>query len=160
MTRRRIFSAFTLLELVLVLALISLVMLASAHSLARWSQGQGTLHAAEQFVALTRWTRSRAITEGITHRIHLQASTGKWWVTQAEDDHASPLPTRLQPMPESVRFETDAPLENGVAIMEFDPSGRTVTARVVFSGQRGETITVGCPSAYDLYRILPAAEGR
>lgn len=57
--------AFTLVELLLVMALLTIVFAVSAPSLARFFRGRDLDYEARQFVSLTRYAQSRAVSEGI-----------------------------------------------------------------------------------------------
>ncbi len=57
--------AFTLIELILVMALLAIVLAISAPSLSRFFHSRGLDNEAQRFMALTRAAQSRAISEGV-----------------------------------------------------------------------------------------------
>jgi type II secretion system protein H len=57
--------AFTLIELILVMALLTIVLAVASPSLARFFRGRGLDAEARRFLALTRYGQSRAVAEGI-----------------------------------------------------------------------------------------------
>jgi type II secretion system protein H len=57
--------AFTLIELILVMALLAIVLAISAPSLSRFFKGRSLESEAERFMALTRAAQSRAVAEGV-----------------------------------------------------------------------------------------------
>jgi type II secretion system protein H len=62
-TMRR--HAFTLIELILVMALLTIVLAVASPSLARFFRARGLDAEARRFLALTRYGQSRAVSEGI-----------------------------------------------------------------------------------------------
>jgi type II secretion system protein H len=63
--RRERGRAFTLIELILVLALLAVVLAISAPSLSRFFRSRGLESEARRFMALTRHAQSRAVSEGV-----------------------------------------------------------------------------------------------
>lgn len=57
--------AFTLVELILVMALLAIVLAVSAPALSRFFKGRGLESEARRFMALTRHAQSRAVSEGV-----------------------------------------------------------------------------------------------
>jgi len=58
-------SAFTLIELILVMALLMIVISVSAPSLSRFFRGRTVEYEARRLVSLTRYGQSRAVSEGV-----------------------------------------------------------------------------------------------
>jgi type II secretion system protein H len=58
-------SAFTLVELILVMAILGIVLAAAAPSLGRFFRGRALHSEASRFVALTHYAQNRAVSEGI-----------------------------------------------------------------------------------------------
>lgn len=67
--RRRPAAAFTLIELILVMALLVIVIAAVAPTLSRFFHGRNLDSEAQRFLALTRYGQSRAISEGVAMRL-------------------------------------------------------------------------------------------
>ena len=73
---RRATGAFTLLELIAVLVLISAVLAIAAPSLRGFVRGRQTAEAAAQMLSLTHLARSRAASQGCIHRLNVDTETG------------------------------------------------------------------------------------
>ena len=58
-------NAFTLIELILVMALLAIVLAVSAPSLSRFFRSRSLDSEAKRFLALTRYAQSRAVSEGV-----------------------------------------------------------------------------------------------
>src|SRR5262245_32345834 len=81
--RRRHRRAFTLIELILVMALLMIVAAVSFPSLRNFFQGRSLDSEARRFLSLTRYAQSRAISEGIPMVLWLDAREGTYGL-QAE----------------------------------------------------------------------------
>lgn len=157
--RRQTFRGYTLLELVLVLAILGVALAAVAPSLRGFGTGRLTSEAAIRFLALTRFARSQAISDGCPYRITIDVANGTCTVQMQEIDSFVDVEGRSFKAAEGVRLETTAPLDEGVHCIEFDPTGRSGPADVVFVGSRGQ-VTVTCDLPTDEYRISTDDEVR
>jgi type II secretion system protein H len=160
-------SGFTLLELVLVLAIIATALLAVAPSLSGVVHGRKPEEVARRFVALTRYARSQAVTEGVTYQVCIDARGRKWWLGIEDDDAQSatavdPADTpfgKVYSLPDGVALQTDLPATNGQQTLTFDPTGRSDVGSVHFVGQ-GIDVEVACDAPVDEFRIVKDAEVR
>jgi len=66
-------SAFTLIELILVMAVLAVVLAVSAPSLSRFFKSRGLDSEARRFMALTRHAQSRAVSEGVPMVLWLES---------------------------------------------------------------------------------------
>lgn len=150
-------AGYTLLELVLVLAVLAIALAAVAPTLSGFGQGRKAEEAAARFVAVARWARSQAISDGATYRIVIAPDEARWTVQMESGETYIDIPGplgRSYTAPEEVTLETDAPTEEDQQVIYFEPSGRSDVATVRFKGRRGEVV-VACDAPIDEYRILP-----
>lgn len=155
-------SGFTLIELVLVLAIMAVALATVAPSLSGFAAGRKPEEAAAQFVALTRLARSQAISEGETYQIILDTDAGRWWLVMADGDSVvepSGPWGKTFTVPDDVRLECDVPVVNGQRVISFDPSGRSDTAVVRFVGRRS-AVEVTCDAPIDEFHIVRDQEVR
>jgi type II secretion system protein H len=84
-------GAFTLLELICVMALLAAILAFSAPSLARSLRERHLEDEAARFLALTEYARNEAISRGIPMTIWLEPETGRFAATPADgfDDGAA-----------------------------------------------------------------------
>jgi len=158
-------AGFTLLELVLVMFLAALVLAMVAPSLSPWARGQRVQDAADQFVAMTRLARTRAVSEGITYRINIDAPSGAYQLmSQANGQDFAAVQSsqgRAFTLPDGMRIELLSP--DGTAsqqpYVDFYPTGRIAAATVVITPDRGNPITIACPSPAEGFVIAQAAGG-
>jgi type II secretion system protein H len=160
MTRRSRNLAFTLIELVLVLAIIAVCASVVAPYLAGFTRGRVLPNTAAQFAATARWCRAQAIGEGVIYRLNFDADNGKWWVTKGEGKVFKEVPDEMgkeYTLPEGLVIKTDLqPSEDGLYVT-FDPAGRTVAA--TFRLESGDNwIEVICDTPLSSYRILPPGQ--
>ena len=154
---------FTLVELVLVLAIIALTFMLAAPELRNFVRGRSAMNTAGMFVATTHFARSQAITDATTYRVNIDVTNGRWWVTMnsatgyVEIDSAHGQSTSAA---DGVRIETDPGIKaaDGMQYIEFDPSGRSDPAVVRFVGLQG-VVEVVCETPLDQFHIS-AGDGR
>ena len=155
-------TAFTLVELILVLAILTLVVAMIAPSLRGFSTGRTHRNMANTILALTRYARTQAIAEGRTYRLNFDASDKELWLTY-EDGSTFRAPGNdfgeHMAVSEGLQMQSDvAAKQDGNRYVEFHPSGRTDPARVRVTNRMGETIEIACLSPTESFRILTAEE--
>ena len=157
---RRHNFGFTLIELVLVLAIIAVCAAVVAPSLAGFTRGRVLPNTAAQFAATARWCRSQAISEGVTYRLNFDADAGKWWVTKGEGTVFKQVTDELgkeYPLPEGLVIKTDLQSAEDGLYASFDPAGRTQPA--MFRLESGDNwVEVVCETPLSSYRILPPGQ--
>jgi prepilin-type N-terminal cleavage/methylation domain-containing protein len=156
-SRPRTTSGFTLLELVLVLAILAIALLVAAPSLSGFARGRVVDDAAAQFVAYAHFARSQAVSDGTIYRLNFDPAAGRYWLTVDSGDgtFAEPSSGFGPPVtvPEGVRLETDASPVDGAPVIEFDSSARTDPATVRFISDNGKVIEVVCEAPLDEFHV-------
>jgi prepilin-type N-terminal cleavage/methylation domain-containing protein len=112
-------SGFTLLELVLVMLLLTIIMATAAPSLSNFARGRKSKDAAQNIVALARYARAQAISEGVTHRLHVNVRDGSYWITRQEGGEFVPMASDFGQhfkLPEGVHMETDIEPRDGTFV--------------------------------------------
>lgn len=155
-------SGYTLLELVLVLAILAIALAAVAPSLSGFAQGRAAENAARQFVALTRWARSQAISDGMVYQIVITPSEGKWvlMAQELEGEQFTEVPGpfgRVFSVPEGVELSADVPAVDGTQVIQFDAGGRSDVGALHFRGKNSD-VEVACDAPVEEYRIVKDAE--
>ncbi len=154
---RRTTSGFTLIELVLVLAIIAVTMLAVAPTLGGFVRGRGPVTTAGQFVAVAHWARTQAVAEGTTFRLNMDTRGGKWWLTMDNGISFVNIDSSFGAVfnvPEGVRMESDARKVDANQVIEFDSSGRVDPALVKFIGSRGGESDAICETPMDSFHVV------
>ena len=152
----------TLIELILVMVIICVVLAMAAPSLGGFFGSRRTADAAAQALALARYARSQAATEGRAYRLNLGLDDGEYWLTREEAGGFARLKTefgRTFTLPDGTvaawRKQPGDPLR---AYIEFLPDGRTDPAALRLTGRRGETFDIVCRTPAERFRILTPKE--
>lgn len=74
--------AFTLIELILVMAMLLIVIAVSAPTLSKFFRGRAIDSEARRFVSLTRYGQSRAVSEGVPMVLWIDAKQGTYGLQQ------------------------------------------------------------------------------
>lgn len=101
--------AFTLIELVLVLALLGVAVAVAAPALSRFFSGRTLDNEARHLLAMTRYAQSRAVSEGLPMLLWLRPETGAYGLRAetafTEEDSRAVEHT----LPDALRFEVAPP---------------------------------------------------
>ena len=177
-------AGFTLLELILVMLIVAIVLSIAAPSLRMFANARPVANAAAQFVALTDYARSQAISEGRTYRLNLDPDKGLFWLTAQEGGAFQPLERefgRVFSLPEGTKVDwLDPPaVSTGITVpglrlsgqtdntpdaagtaartsIAFYPDGHTETSNLRLTDRRGNTLSIVCFSPTDRFRVVAA----
>lgn len=190
MERRRanFARAFTLIELILVLALVALIVSIAIPSLTGFANAQGVVDSADQVMALARWARSESIARAVSFRLNFDPVKKTFWLTVQQGvsfENALQNPQaagslglntgdttsttvfgsvgeesgRPFTVPQGVTFDCMmSPHPDGTYYVEFQPSGRCDPGTIQLKGRGGQVIEVGCLTATEQYHVLSDEE--
>lgn len=150
---------FTLLELVLVMAILCIAMAMVAPSLRGFGRGRGAGDCAAQLVALGGWARTQAISRGVVYRLNLDPATRTYWLTVQRENATEFLGEefgRTFTAPDGVAIDWDVLEREDGRYVAFHPSGRTDPATIQLTDADGTVIEIACLSATELFRVVPA----
>ena len=152
--------AFTLIELILVMALLVIVIAVAAPSLSRFMRGRTLDSEARRFVSLTRYGQSRAVSEGVPVVLWINTRQGSYGLRQeagfTEQDakavdfllgkdlrvEVAGLPAQHGPLAQARATRQTDP---NSPMLRFPPDGfidETSPQSVVLRDQRGESIWI------------------
>lgn len=161
MTRnRRNMLAFTLLELVLVLLVLSLMVALAAPSLRGWRHGARLRDAADELLSATRWAQSQAVSTAAVQRLEVNSAAGAYRVTSLSADGTQAEPAvdgpfgRAVSLPDDIRIDVARADRNTSGVIEFYPSGRVTPARLRLTAQWGEWIDIESAYAAEPFRQI------
>ena len=165
MRRRRHNSAFTLLELILVMVLIALIVAIVAPRMTGFSMGQSNSETARRIVAAAQYAQAEASNEGRTYRLNFDPPNGKYWLTMQNG--------AVYVAPGDVDYKNQFVIGDGVASMnvdiqpqpdglyvQFRPTGRSDPINITLTDRSGQKIVVACQSPTEAMRILKPEEMR
>jgi type II secretory pathway pseudopilin PulG len=154
MRHRKSAVAFTLLELVLVMLVVSLMLALAAPALSGWSRGARLRDTSDQFRAAAHFARSQAISTAVTHRIEIDPAAGGYLITRLDGEQFVPVSGefgRLVRPPLGVGIELTRDDGSPAGLIEFTPTGRITPARVRVTADTGETIHLAASSPAQLF---------
>ena len=153
--------AFTLLEMVMVMLILSMLLALVAPSLSGFGAGRDAEYAGAQLMTLSRWAREQAISEGRVYRLNFDPAQQTYWVTAQvggvfetiNSDFGRPFT-----LPEGVVMEWDAAQEAGAYAVDFFPTGRARPVKIRVTSRDGQTSFIGNRTATEMLRALTAEE--
>jgi prepilin-type N-terminal cleavage/methylation domain-containing protein len=160
--KRKQLRAFTLIELILVMAIIALMAAIVAPSLREFSLARRTKDSAALVVGLAEYARTQAMSEGRTYRLNFDPSARQVWLTAQDGATFGPPNNEYGQrfsLSDGVAMTVDIAQQKDGQYVQFQPSGRTQTANINLTGPMGDTVQIACASATELYRVVPTGEG-
>ncbi|HYE19583.1 MAG TPA: GspH/FimT family pseudopilin [Tepidisphaeraceae bacterium] len=160
--------AFTLIELLLVLALLALAVGVVAPSLRGFSHGTRLRGHADEFVAMTQYARTQSATTATVFRVtfdpranngagafELHQLVGNEFSANTDEFDRPLLP------PDGCRIELTDLTGKAINSIDFFPTGRGEPARfVVFDDQLGRRVTVESQSPAEPFKVVPEGQPR
>ena len=164
-------EGFTLIELIVVMALLLIVMGYAAPSLSRFFRGRHLDSEARRFLAVTRYGQSRAVSEGVPMVLWIDAQQGTYGLQAQtgyveQDDQALQYTVdpdvQIELPPSALMIQTNfwtpaAPLRSGQRVICFLPDGylsETSLDRVLLRHTKeNETICIGASANRTRYEI-------
>lgn len=176
--------AFTLLELILVLAVMAIVVAMAIPAMRGLALGRGADECSGQMLALAHYARAQAIAEGVAYRLNIDPTNKVYYLTKFYSD---PLDAGAAPgfydlgvemgsvfrVPDDVTLEWDPEYANlqlqqatstgqilpekwpgDVPFIEFTPSGRTDACLVRLIDKEGKVTQLICPTATETLRVI------
>jgi prepilin-type N-terminal cleavage/methylation domain-containing protein len=156
-------SAFTLLELILVMVIIAIIVAAIVPSFTQLAAGRNNSNTASLVVSLATYAHTQAITQGCVYRLNFDPQSRAVWLTvqsQLGATFAAPTGAMGQRFTaaDGVQFNLKLPQHDDGQYVEFYPSGRNESGQMWFSNSYGNSYEVACASATESFRVLPAKE--
>ena len=162
MTCKAFHRCFTLFELVLVMVVICAITAIAMPSLRGWSQGARLRDSASEFVAMTRWARSQAVTTATIHRLEVDAGSGTFRVTVQDGEAFAEIKNDLGQsvtLASGVRIELNGETGAPTTSVDFYPTGRTQPARARLRSDDGQEMVIECRTPGDEFRIVTSGGG-
>ncbi len=155
-------GAFTLLELILVMVLISVLLGVAAPALRGFYGARGSADAAAQLLSLANYARSQAIAQGTVFRLNVDTGERTYWLTAQIGGAYVELNNeygRRFVLPETMTVDVESPSAGeNPSYIQFYPSGRNDEATIKLVGLQGEVFHVTSPSATEPFRVVSLSE--
>ena len=153
---------FTLMELVLVLAVIGICAAVAAPNLRGFARGRMLPNTATRLASTARWCRAMALSEGVEYRLNLDPTNGRWWVTKTDDGGTqfTTVPEEIgreYTVPEGiaiqrVAFQSEAQTTDQGAFIAFRAGGKTDPATITLASETN-SVEVTCESPLTTYHV-------
>lgn len=156
-------GGFTLIELILVMLILGLSAMIAVPALAPFSRGRKLNDSAGQLLALTRFAQDKAMAEGASVRLTIDAQAG---VFAVEMDGPSGYQAITSGVAKSfgvgdgvtLAWEGQSDAANQ-GYIQFDADGGHDVATVKVSGSDGRTLYLGTSGPTESFRIVTNAGG-
>ncbi|OHB76244.1 MAG: hypothetical protein A2Z25_05950 [Planctomycetes bacterium RBG_16_55_9] len=151
-------EAFTLLELILVMVILSTVLAMAAPSLRGFFGSRKTHDEAAQILSLTQFARSQAISEGIVYRLNFDTNKRTYWLTSQQAGVFEKLRTEFGyvftfPIDITVELE-DVGKEDNEMFLAFTPQGTVTAGTLRLIDRRGLVLEITCPTITESFSIV------
>jgi len=150
LSRRTLRSAFSLIELMLVMAILTIALAIAVPTLHGFGEGRRLEHTANQMVALARWARTQAITQGVAFRFNLDAGNRTYWLSVENNGSNGAADSigqdwgRVFNIPDGVTVTWDATRYSDGQYVRIDSTGRTDPVDIQLSDGQGDQKLVAC----------------
>lgn len=155
-------AAFTLIELIMVLIILTVIAAIVAPSIRAFASGRDKTNLATMFISLADYARTQAASEGKTYRLNLDPSQHTVWLTvQDGATYSSPTAGGFGDKftsSDALTITTDIQPQQDGYYVAFTPGGRCDPARIWITDKDNRTVEVEAASATELFHIVPAAE--
>ena len=162
MSRTRSNLGFTLLELVLVMAIIAILSAIVVPTLGGFSRGRKLNNVTQQLLAVANSARAHAMLDGVVYRLNFDINSKRYWLTLQQDDGSFVNADEQDlnyTIPDGIEIGTDIQNQSDGTYVEFQPSGRisTATVRLVDTAS-GQENDVGTLSATEIFHVFNDSE--
>jgi len=154
--RRR---GFTLLELILVLAILAMAAAAVAPSLVHFARHRRMLDAAATILALTQHARNAAANDGRPWRLRLDSAESVCWL-ESQRDGAFAIFGRKVAFPSDVLIGWDDPESDLRGYVQFESDGSHDAAAVMVTDADGRSVRIESVTLSEPFRVVESESGR
>jgi prepilin-type N-terminal cleavage/methylation domain-containing protein len=151
-------EAFTLLELILVMVILSTVLAMSGPSLRGFFGSRKTHDEAARILALTQFARSQAISEGIIYRLNFDTLERTYWLTSQQAGVFEELKTEFGyvfTFPSDITVELeDMDKDDDGMFFAFTPQGTVTAGMIRLIDRRGLVLEITCPTVTESFSIV------
>ena len=148
-------GGFTLIELVLVLAVLAVVFAMAAPAVSGFGRGQALDREADRLLAAGAWARAQAAASAVVHRLAVEPDGRSYRVAARSPDGETPTAApwgTAHVLPAGMNLTCARADGAAVAGIDFYPNGRITPAALTLADGRGRSVTVEAIGAADPLR--------
>jgi len=149
--------AFTLIELILVLAIIGILMAVAAPSLARLRDYNRLDSAGRDMLSMLIQARSRAISEGTPYRLVIDTDRREYWLEQMTGSgfqRPAASWAQIQTLNKQLELDSDYAQTQGLQVMiRVEPDGTNQVAQLILTDDDGDELAIYCLSPAEPYQL-------
>jgi len=156
---------FTLIELLLLMLIIAIIAAIAAPTLSGFGRGRRLENATNQLVAVARWARTRAISDGLVYRLNFDMSARKYWLSMQLDDGSGQfgyVPEEFGrdfTLPDDINIAANLVMQPDGMYVEFQPNGRTDPVTIQLTDtQYNDSNDIGTLTATELFHVFSDSE--
>ena len=151
-------KAFTLLELILVMVILSTVLAIAVPSLRGFFASRKINDVAEQMVTMTRYAKIRSISDSRSYRVNFDLHEREYWVSTFDPNRDSAIKNnfgKVHLIPSNIQMQfNDVPAEAGIYYLQFDPEGYSRACSVRLSDNQENILELVCYSPPENFEIV------
>jgi len=151
-------KAFTLLELILVMVILSTVLAIAVPSLRGFFASRKINDVAEQMVTMTRYAKIQSISDSRSYLVNFDLHEGQYWVSAFDQNRDAVLENnfgKVHSIPSDIQMQfSDVPAEGGIYYLQFDPQGYTRACSVRLSDNKDNILELVCYSPSENFEIV------
>lgn len=144
-------DAFSLIELILVLAILALGATMTWPNLWQFAKGRQSINASVRLLAMTRYAQDQAVAQATSHRLHIDPEAGTCWLTVQRDGPFVMLTNDLGqrhriPAGHQIAWEIPPLDSDGTSFIQFDPDGQHSVAAIRLTDADGRRRYLAAPT--------------
>ncbi len=156
--------AFTLLELILIMIILSTVLAMAAPSLRGFFSSSQLNDVSDYILAMTRYAKVQSVFGSRYYRVNFDPDQNRCWISSLTESQYEPLKNNfgndfLIPSEMELIFE-GVTKEDGIYYFEFNPEGYSRAGSVLLKDNRGKLMEVACESPSEYYEIVEYVDGQ
>ena len=155
--------AFTLVELVMVMVVVTVIIALVAPSFSGFIVGRRNRDTATLIVALANHARTQAISESRVYRLNIDLNKREMWLTVANAGVFQPPSSDYGDQynwADDIKLDADVPKHDDGNYLEFRPSGRNDSGHFWLTDRLGGSMEVASETATEQFHILTDDEIR
>ncbi len=158
-------KGFTFIELIITMAIFSIMIMFAIPSFVEWKKDQNFKHAATQIKLMMREARNRAITSTIQHEVVVDPGTNRFWMVRGSQAYNTMGAGYIQTL-QSITPDSGVTIRSGsggasitTIYIQFNPDGTAILANPSDGTANDGNVTVNDGSK-PKYLVTVRATGR